>query len=147
VDEPLDASHRHRSGPPPHRAFGPDLRYTAAAGLGALLLAVIVLVTTDAAGRLLFGAAALLLLGYVVCDLTFRPRLVFGPDGLRVHSPLSRVSCAWDDVEAVRADTRSRYGLRAVTLEIDTSETLVVLSRRALGADPELVAAFAGEYR
>ena len=103
--------------------------------------------TTDAAGRLLFGAACLLLLGYVISDLVYRPRLVFAADGLRVHSPLSRVSCPWTEVEDVRADTRSRYGLRSVTLEIDAGQTLVVLSRRALGADPGLVQAFAGEYR
>ena len=36
-------------------------------------------------------------------------------------------------------DTRSRYGLRSSTLEVDAGETLVVFSRRALGADPTTV--------
>ena len=34
---------------------------------------------------------------------------------------------------------RTRFGLRSTALEIDAGDTLVVLSRRALGADPETV--------
>jgi hypothetical protein len=144
VDELLEP---RPAGTQPVRAFGPDLRFTAGAAVGALLLLAILLTTTDRAGRLLFGAAVVLLLGYVVSDLVFRPRLTLAPAGVRVRSPIARLDCTWAEVEAVHADTRSRYGLRAVTLEIDAGAQLVVLSRRALGADPELVAALAAGYR
>ena len=40
----------------------------------------------------------------------------------------------------MHADIRARLGLRSTTLEIDAGATLVVLSRRALGADPEAAA-------
>ncbi len=67
-------------------------------------------------------------------------------DGIVVNSPLTRVRLSWDEVDAVRAETRIRHGLRNTTLEVDAGAVLVVLSRRALGADPvevaELVEAF-----
>ncbi len=119
--------------------FGPDLRLSAVVFLiavGALGLAV---VTDDAGGRLIFAIAALILAGYSVGDVIFWPRLVADPTGLRIRTPLTRVDVAWADVAEVRADVRSRYGLRTATLEIDAGETLVVFSRRALGADPDTV--------
>ena len=69
-------------------------------------------------------------------DLLYSPRLVVDRDGLVVNAPLSRVRLPWAAVYDVHEDTRVRLGLRATTLEIDANETLVVLSRRAIGADP-----------
>jgi Bacterial PH domain len=126
--------------------FGPDARFTAAAGVGAVLLGGAAIATSDPAGRLLFAVAALVLLGYTVSDLAFRPRLTLTRQGLRVRSPAGRLDCAWPAVVAVRADARERFGLRAVTLEIDTETGVVVLSRRALGAAPEDVAALAWAF-
>jgi hypothetical protein len=120
--------------------FGPDLRLSAVVFLlavGALLLAI---TSTDGAGRLLFGLAVIVLAGYSVGDVLFWPRLTADPSGLRIRTPLERADLPWTDVEAIRADVRRRYGLRSVTLEIDAGSTLVVFSRRALGADPETVA-------
>ncbi len=120
--------------------FGPDRRLTAlCAGLAALAIAVVVL-GNDRAGQLLAATAALILLAYVVTDLLFWPRLVASPDGLDVRTPTVRAHFDWSDVDSVRADARIRVGLRSVTLEIDASDTLIVFSRRALGADPETVA-------
>jgi hypothetical protein len=87
----------------------------------------------------LFGLAAVVLACYVIGDLCFRPRLAADRDGVRVRAPFARGFFPWSQVE-VRADERSRHGLRTVTLEIDSGETVVVLSRRALGADPVQVA-------
>lgn len=126
--------------------FGPDLRFTAAAAVGAVLLGGSALVGTDPAGRLLFAVAALVLLGYTVSDLLFRPRLTLSRQGLLVRSPSGGLNCVWPAVVVVRADARERFGLRAVTLEIDTEERLLVLSRRALGAAPEDVAALAWAF-
>lgn len=126
--------------------FAPDLRLTALAAFGAVIAAVTAAVTTDVAGRLLSGAAALLLFAYVVGDLVFRPRLVVDAHGVRIRSPLARVDIPWSQVDAVRADTRLRFGLRSTTLEVDAGATLVVLSRRALGADPQRVAELAAAF-
>jgi hypothetical protein len=88
---------------------------------------------------LLFAVAAVVLACYVIGDLCFRPRLAADRDGVRVRAPLTRAFFPWPQVE-IRADERTRHGLRSVTLEIDSGETVVVLSRRALGADPTQVA-------
>jgi hypothetical protein len=119
--------------------FGPDLRVSAlvfVAALGALVLA---LTGNDPGGRLIFGLAALILAGYAIGDVVFWPRLVADGSGLRIRTPLARADIAWADVESVTADVRSRYGLRSTTLEVDAGSTLIVFSRRALGADPETV--------
>jgi hypothetical protein len=130
--------------PEPTRApvarFSPDLRLTALAA-GCTLLAVGLALASDPAGRLLFLIAAVVLAAYVGADLVFRPRLTVDATHLRVRSPFGSTLLAWSDVEAVHADRRQRLGLNSVTLELDAGAHLVVLSRRALGADPEDVAA------
>lgn len=125
--------------------FGPDRRGTLACA-GGVVVALGLAAATDAAGRILFGLAAVVLLAYVVTDLIYSPRLVADASGLRVHSPFTSVQLTWADVDRVQADSRLRLGLRSVTLEVDAGETLVVLSRRALGQDPELVAEVIGRF-
>ena len=120
-------------------SFGPDRRLTLATGAAAAL-AIGLAAWSDSAGRLLFAIAAALLAGYVCTDLVFSPRLVVDANGLRIRSPFTRADYTWSQVARVHADSRQRYGLRSVTLEIDADDDLVVLSRRALGADPEFVA-------
>jgi hypothetical protein len=124
----------------PTLRFGPDRRLMALAGLGALIALVLCVSTSDAPGRLLFAVAAVVLLGYVAGDLIWSPRLAADQTGLRIRTPFTRVDLGWDDVEAVRADVRSRYGLRSTTLEVDAGEVFVVFSRRSLGVDPEAAA-------
>jgi hypothetical protein len=116
--------------------FGPDRRLAALSAAGAVAAAIAAIVVTDPEGRLLAGVAALALLAYTVSDLLFWPRLVASTEGLTVRSPAARVSLSWTDVEAVRVDERSRLGLANRALEIDSGGHLIVLSRRALGADP-----------
>jgi hypothetical protein len=123
---------------PPLR-FSPDLRLSALVFAGALGTLVIALTTTDPVSRLVFVAATVVLLSYVVTDIVFRPRLSADADGVQVRSPLARVSLTWPQIDDVRADVRNRLGLRSTTLEVDAGETLVVFSRRALGADPAVV--------
>jgi hypothetical protein len=132
VDGPL--------GKPVSARFDPDARITALAAVGCAA-AVVLALTSAPIGRLLFAIAAVLLAGYVVSDLVFRPRLEADHDGLRVRAPLARATLLWAEVDSVRADERTRHGLRTVTLEIDSGDAVVVLSRRALGADPVQVAA------
>ncbi len=138
MDKPVDdlTAARRR----PRVRFGPDRRLTALAGAGMLAVIGLAVTTADASGRLLFVLAAVVLAAYVVTDLVFWPRLAVDTSGLQVRAPCARARRDWAHVDEVRADVRTRYGLRSVTLEIDAGETLIVLSRRALGADPDSVA-------
>ncbi|MGH8861948.1 MAG: PH domain-containing protein [Jatrophihabitantaceae bacterium] len=120
--------------------FGPDRRLTAA-GAGAAAVALVLCLTTgDGPGRVLWALAALVLAGYVVGDLVWWPRLAADATGLRIRTPFTRCDLPWSEVANVRADVRSRYGLRSTSLEVDAEATLVVFSRRSLGEDPESVA-------
>lgn len=130
----------------PEVRFHPDRRYTALAGGGVVGALLAALESGDPAGRLLAAVAGILLLAYVVSDLVFSPRLIASADGVTVRSPFVRARLGWPEITEVRADTRSRLGLRSTTLEIDAGPTLAVLTRRSLGAEPvevaELVEAF-----
>lgn len=119
--------------------FGPDLRISALAFLVGIAALVLALATGDRGGQILWGIAAAVLCGYALGDVAFWPRLVVDASGLRIRSPFARADLTWSDLDDVRADVRSRYGLRSSTLEVDAGETLVVFSRRALGADPSTV--------
>ncbi len=88
-----------------------------------------------------------MLLGYVAGDLIWSPRLAADQAGLRIRTPFTRADLAWATVEDVRADVRSRYGLRSTTLEVDAGEVFVVFSRRSLGVDPETAAALMATMR
>jgi hypothetical protein len=112
---------------------------TAAAAAAAVLAAALT-VTSDAAGRLLFAALTLGLAALVAADLLLRPRLRADADGLQVRTLAVRARLPWSAVQRVRVDERSRYGLAARALEVDAGETLLVLGRRSLGADPRDVA-------
>ncbi|MEO8888670.1 MAG: PH domain-containing protein [Jatrophihabitantaceae bacterium] len=124
----------------PRCQFGPDRRLTAATAAAAVIAALAATLTGDSVGRLLFAAAALWLAAYAIIDVLCRPRLAADADGVSIRSPSGRTTLPWSDIELVRADVRLRRGLRSTALEIDAGERLIVLSRRALGADPEQVA-------
>lgn len=134
MDEPTRAAG-------PVLRFVPDRRYTALAAVGACGAVAAALVTGDPAGRVLFAVATAVLLGYVICDLVFSPRLTASVDGVVINAPLTRARLSWADVHTVRAETRVRRGLRTTTLEIDAETVLAVFSRRALGAQPAEAAA------
>lgn len=133
--------------PPPVARFAPDRRYTAAAALGALAAVALAALGGDPAGRLLAVIAALVLVAYVVTDVVFSPRLVVSGEGVLIRSPLTRANLAWAEVDDVHAESRTRFGLRSTTLEIDAGPVLAVLSRRALGADPAEVADLVRAFR
>jgi hypothetical protein len=132
---------------PPEARFVPDRRYTALAAGGTAGAVAAVLLTSDLAGRLLFALAAVVLLGYVASDLVFSPRLVASRSGIVINAPLTRARLTWDEVDAVRAETRFRRGLRSTTLEVDGDGVLAVFSRRALGAEPADAAALIEAFR
>lgn len=118
----------------------PDRRYTVAA-FGALAVAVFaVLEADDGPTRLIVGIAVAILAAYALGDVLFSPRIEATADGLVIRSPLTRARLRWDEVDHVRADVTLRHGIRATTLEVDAGPLLVVLSKRAIGIDPELAA-------
>jgi hypothetical protein len=123
----------------PALRFGPDRRITGLFGVGVLGAIILALAASDKPGHLIFALAAIVLAGYAAADLLFWPRLAADVNGLRIRTPFARVDLRWSEVEDVRADARMRYGLRSTTLEVDAGATLVVFSRRALGADPAVV--------
>jgi hypothetical protein len=124
---------------------------TAVAILGGLVVLLLALLA-DPAGRLLLGVAALGLLVLGLADLLLRPRLAADRTGVQVRTLASRHRLPWSAIERVEVDEHTRYGLTARTLELEAGELLVVLSKRALGADPRDVAdalariRYTGEY-
>jgi hypothetical protein len=119
--------------------WAPRTAETALAAGGALVAAVLA-VTSDPAGRLLFGVGAFCLVVLVLADLLLRPRLRADADGLEVRTVAVRRRLPWSAVQRVRVDEHSRYGLASRTLEVDAGDALIVLGRRSLGADPRDVA-------
>lgn len=106
------------------------------AGAVGLLVAAAVLavvgVTTDVAGAVLAlpGAAVALVLG--LRDLLVVPVLRADEDGLVVVQGLTRRAVGWDEVRRLRV-VRDR---RAVLLELDLDDDVVLLSALRLGRDP-----------
>jgi Bacterial PH domain len=131
--------------PPPAGPSRPSGRWsprpveTALAGGGGLLAGVLA-VAADPAGRLLLGVAAVGLLALTAADLLLRPRLAADPAGVQIRTLAVRRRLPWSALERVDVDERNRYGLTARTLELDAGGTLVVLGRRSLGDDPRQVA-------
>lgn len=127
--------------------FGPDRRLTVVCAVLAVLAAAVVAVSADAAGRVLAGIAAVLLAGYAVTDLAFWPRLIASGTGLTIRTPAARATLPWAEVDDVRVDERTHFGMMSRTLEIDAGSLLVVFSRRTLGNDPRTVAELLEAFR
>ncbi len=119
--------------------FGPDRRWALAAAIGTAVAVGVVLLSDDPQQEILAFLAAIVLATFAALDLYFNPRLVVDARGLTLRTPTVRATLPWLDRPIVRIDSRTRLGLASHTLEIDTGELLVVLSRHALGADPEPV--------
>lgn len=120
-------------------------RLIAAKVAGAVVLALVAaysaLVGHDRVAALVAGAAALGAGLYALRDVIAPVRLAADPDGVTVVTGLARrVRLPWSQIEAVRVDARSRYGVRSEYLEIDVGETLYLFSAYDLGASPTDVA-------
>lgn len=110
-----------------------------AAVLGLILLGVAA--TTDTMGRFLALVAGVGLLAVAVADVVIRPRLRADAHGVTARTVGGRVSLSWREVKDVRVDERRGVAVRSKLLEIDAGDTIVLLGRRSLGADPREVAA------
>ena len=128
--------------------YGPNRLIALGAGVGALAFLGLIVGIQDQTGRLLYVLAGLALLALCVNDLWWNPRLVVDARGLTLRTPGHSGLIGWPDIEEIRVDERARLGLSARTLEIDAAESLVILSRRALGGtDPRDVAAIIDAFR
>ena len=107
---------------------------------GCTMIAALAAVATNAiTGRLILIGAAIILAAVAGTDLFFVPRLSATERELQVISPTMRVTLGWGEIDAIRVDERSRRGLATRTLEIESGERLIVLSKRSLGRDPREV--------
>ena len=131
----------------PRARFVPDRRLTALAAGGTVAALVAALLAGDGPGRVLALVAVVVLGAYAIGDVVFSPRLVADADGVVLRTPTTRARLAWAEIEHVRADNRQRLGLRSTSLEIDAGPVLAVLSRRAIGADPEQAAELINAFR
>ena len=127
-----------RPGPESH-SWSPRPVETAMAAAGAVVAVLLVLIA-DPAGRLLAAVAAVGLAVLTAADLLLRPRLSAGPAGLRIRTLAVRRRLPWSALGRVDVDERTRYGLTARALELEAGGSLVVLGRRSLGQDPREVA-------
>lgn len=97
-------------------------------------------VATDAPGRILTGVAAVGLLLFALGSWRARPRLAIdgsGPEaGLRYRGWLRDHLLRRSDIDLIRITEFRRLGRKVRLLEIDTSNSLIVLSRWDLGGDP-----------
>jgi hypothetical protein len=101
------------------------------------------LLSVDAAGRLLIAVVGLGLLGLAARDAVLRPTLRVGPAGIDVVDGIHRRHLPWAAVRRVRTGTlaHSRRLVHVRTVEIDTIDGPVLVSRHQLGAEPSVVAA------
>jgi hypothetical protein len=101
------------------------------------------LLSVDAAGRLLIAVVGLGLLGLAARDAVLRPTLRVGPAGIDVVDGIRRRHLPWAAVRRVRTGTlaHSRRLVHVRTVEIDTIDGPVLVSRHQLGAEPSAVAA------
>lgn len=125
---------------PPAQSWSTRTAETALAAAGGLVALALGGLLDDAPGRVLLGVAGAMLLAIALGDLLLRPKLAASPHGLRVRTLAVRRDLPWERIERVVVDERRRLGLTARTLEVDAGDTLVVLGRRSLGADPREVA-------
>ncbi len=143
--------------PPMSAAWSPPLWRVglyALAGVAAALVAAVGPLaqrvgSLDAAGRLLVGVLAAGLGTLALRDLLARPTLRVSPAGLDLVDGLRRRHLPWAAVLRVRAATltHNRRAVHLRTLEVETIDGPILLTRRQLGTDSGPVAECVEEIR
>lgn len=103
-----------------------------AAGAGAALW-------QDSEARLLLAVAAAVLLLLALHGTIARPRLAADDAGMAVRGLIHTRHFEWHATR-IRVRRTRHWGLLARTLELESGQSLVVLGRLDLGADPDDVA-------
>jgi hypothetical protein len=119
----------------------PVLPITKLLGAVALVVLVVAFGRDDPAQWFIAIAIGAVLAGWAARDLIVPVRLSADTSGITLVTGFARRRhVAWPQVERVRVDRRERRGLRNALLEIDTGDSLHLLSMNELGTDPEEVA-------
>ncbi|XTZ13296.1 PH domain-containing protein [Micromonospora echinospora] len=117
------------------------------AGAGTLAALGVLFAEGDPVRVVLAGLGAAGLAVWAARDLLAPVRLAVDPSGVTVVTGFAgRRTLDWSSIESVAVDDRPRFGLRNQFLEIDTGESLHLLSRHDLDADPAEVAALVAPY-
>lgn len=94
----------------------------------------------DAGFALLGGIAALVLTALAVRDILVPVRLAADREGITVVSGIAGTQrILWPEIERIRLYKSRRLGIPSRLLEIDTGDSLCLLSTHDLGASPEEV--------
>ncbi|MFI5915442.1 PH domain-containing protein [Dactylosporangium sp. NPDC051541] len=145
-DEPSPAADQHEgdvAGPEPT-----ELRWRVSPGFAAMKCAVTVVLilaavflADDHRALTAIVVAAVVAGAYALRDVLAPVRLAADPEGLTVVTGYAgHRRLAWDEIERIRLESRTRAGLRSELLEIDTGDTLHLLSTYDLNARPADVA-------
>lgn len=116
---------------------------------GAFALAgIAALISGDRVAAVVAGIAALILSVVAIRDRVARVRLSADAGGVTVlHGFAQRARIPWSDIVAIGLEKRTRRGRSGRLLEIDTGETVYLLSGREMGAEPTEVAALLDAIR
>lgn len=124
------------------------IRYILLSVGGAGVFGIAAALADDGVSAVVAVAAAVTLLAIAGRDAIVHVRLAADADGLTViRGYAGRRRIPWSEVAAIRVDRRSRLGLSSHLLEVDTGETVHLLTARELGADPADVAAALQQIR
>lgn len=111
-------------------------------GAGTLVALGLLFAEGDPVRLVLAGLGAAGLAVWAARDLLAPVRLAVDPSGVTVVTGFAgRRTLGWSAIESLAVDDRPRFGLRSQFLEIDTGDSLHLLSRHDLDADPTEVAA------
>lgn len=120
----------------------------AVAGGAFAVAAIAAAFSGDSVAAVVAGAAALMLGLLAIRDRVARVRLSADAEGVTVtHGIAQRQRIAWGDIAAIRLEQRTRRGRSGRLLEIDTGETVYLLSGREMGAEPADVVRALDEIR
>ncbi|MFF5206906.1 PH domain-containing protein [Streptosporangium sp. NPDC000396] len=109
---------------------------------------IAVLNLDDPRGVILADGAAVMAAGLALRDILAPVRLSADGEGLVVVKGFAGTErVPWNEVERIRVDTRTRFTSRTELLEIDTGETVFLLSRFDLGVPCRQVADELRSYR
>jgi hypothetical protein len=122
------------------RQWGVRREHVALKVAGAVVFTVVAVIAIrgDIPLMLLAGAAAVVLAVLAVRDILHPVRLSADPEGITlIRGFAGRERLPWPAIEQIRLYDSRRLGLRSRMLEIDTGESLRLLSTHDLGAPAE----------
>lgn len=110
-------------------------------GLSTALVLTVALVVRAPEDRVVAWSGVIVLALATLAAFSMRRRLRADEGGFQVRGPLGTRRYRWSQVVSIGAPSRRRRGLTSVSVEIELiDDTLIVLGRLELGAEPGAVA-------